>query len=66
MLATIRGVTLSVEMENIPKGTMTIEFGSDCSILRGFGKFLLIEALANHGAYIDDFKDWQVSHEEKR
>lgn len=66
LLSGIRGLTLSVEMENIPKGQITIDFNKDCSMLRGYGKFLLIEALANNGAYIDDFKSWEVAFDENQ
>ena len=63
LLASIRGVKMSIDFAETPIGTITVDFNKDAKILGSFGKFLLIEALTNHGAYIEDFDRWTTSVE---
>lgn len=61
LLASIQGVKLTIDFKETPIGTITVDFGKDAKVLGGFGKFLLMEALTNHGAYIEDFEKWNTS-----
>lgn len=60
VLTTIQGVTLNLNVSQKRTGQLRVDFGTEVSILEPFAKELLLEALANNGAMIDDFKDWRV------
>jgi hypothetical protein len=60
VIASIRGIRLEVKLQNPPKGQLSIDFNQDAAILGKFVKRLLLAVLADHGASIDDFKNWDA------
>jgi hypothetical protein len=60
VLASARGMTLGITLAEKPFGKIKLDFGQDASLLKDFAKPLLLEALANHGAMIDEFQEWTV------
>ncbi len=61
VLASIRGVTLGITIGDQVFGKVKVDFGEDISIMKDFAKPLLLEALSNHGAMINEFRDWTAS-----
>jgi len=60
-LASARGVTLGITLAQRRYGALKIDFSEDVSMTADFAKSLLLEALANQGAMIDEFNDWTVN-----
>jgi hypothetical protein len=60
-LASVRGVTLGITLVEKRYGGLKIDFAEDVSMTAEFAKPLLLEALANQGAMIDEFNDWTVT-----
>lgn len=60
-LASVRGVTLGITLVERRFGGLKIDFSQDVSMTADFAKPLLLEALANQGAMIDEFNDWTVN-----
>ncbi len=60
-LASVRGVTLGITLVEKRYGGLKIDFSEDVSMTAEFAKPLLLEALANQGAMIDEFNDWTVT-----
>jgi hypothetical protein len=60
-LASARGVTLGITLVEKRYGGLKIDFSEDVSMTADFAKPLLLEALANQGAMIDEFNDWTVN-----
>ena len=61
VLASILGIRLEVQLLNPPQGRLSIDFEQDAEILGEFVKPLLMDALAKHGAGLDDIRGWEVS-----
>jgi len=66
VLSSLRGVTLGIRTGEKPFGKIKVDFGFDASIMAEFAKPLLLETLADGGARIDDFYDWQAEVDEKQ
>lgn len=65
-LAGIRGVTLGVTFRNVvPFGAVRVDFRDDISVSPELAKQLLLEALANHGAMLNELYEWKPSIEGK-
>ncbi len=60
VLASIRGVSLGITINESRYGAIKVDFEKDATILGDFAKPLLLETLARQGAMIDEFQDWQV------
>nr|MCU0978730.1 hypothetical protein [Pirellulaceae bacterium] len=60
-LASARGITLGITLVEKRYGGLKIDFSEDVSMTADFAKPLLLEALANQGAMIDEFNDWTVN-----
>ena len=58
-LATIRGVAIGVRIGKKPFGQIVLDFDKDVSIMAPFAKPLVLEVLANKGAMIEDFAQWE-------
>ena len=58
-LATIRGVAIGVRIGSKPFGQIVLDFDKDVSIMSPFAKPLVLEVLANKGAMIEDFAQWE-------
>lgn len=58
-LASIRGMTLGITITDRIYGKIKVDFEQDVSALKDLAKPLLLEVLANHGAMIDEFAQWQ-------
>jgi hypothetical protein len=61
MLAGMKGIAAEVDITTEAKGKVSVSFSSDAGLLKPFGKPLLIEALNNRGAAIDEFESWPSS-----
>lgn len=60
MFASIRGVTLGITISDHVHGAIKVDFDQDVTLMKDFAKPVLLEALANRGAMIDEFKTWQL------
>ncbi|MGI9428387.1 MAG: hypothetical protein ACR2NM_07005 [Bythopirellula sp.] len=61
ILASIRGISLGVTVNDKRVGAVKVDFGLDVAPIRDVAKPILLAALSNHGAVIDEFYDWKVS-----
>lgn len=61
VLASIRGVSLGITVSDKRVGAVKVDFGKDVAPIADVAKSLLLATLANHGAVIDEFYDWQVT-----
>jgi len=59
LLTSVQGVTLGVTVREKTFGALKVDFTGEASILSEIGKPLLLEILAEAGATIDEFEDWQ-------
>jgi hypothetical protein len=60
VMASIRGATLGITITDHMFGGLKVDFSEDVSMAKEFAKPLLLEVLANHGAMIQEFKDWKM------
>lgn len=60
VLSSIRGVTLGITITDHFFGGLKVDFREDASIMKGFAKPLLLEIVGNHGAMIEEFRDWKI------
>lgn len=65
-IASIRGITLGILVNESRIGAIKVDFAEDVSSLEGVAKPLLLEALANNGAMINEFRDWKVAVSENQ
>ncbi|MCH7729083.1 MAG: hypothetical protein IH991_21765, partial [Planctomycetes bacterium] len=65
-LSSIRGVSLGIAVRENRVGAIKVDFAKDVSILGDLAKPILLEALGNNGAMIEEFKDWDVRVTGKR
>ena len=63
LIASIKGVTLTVAFTDKAVGTLTYTFGEEAAALQPIAKQAAINGLKNHGAYIGEAEDWEVSVE---
>jgi hypothetical protein len=61
LLASLKGLTLRVKVDDDATGIGVIEFGRPAAPLAGVAKPLLLEILDQCGAMVDDFNDWKVT-----
>ena len=66
VLSSLRGVMLGVTFGEKPYGSIKVDFGQDVAPLKDAGPQLLLEALARHGAMVDDFAQWKPQAAGKR
>lgn len=59
IISGIRGVYLEVQLQDPPRGKLTLDFERDAAILRNLVQPLLLAALNNHGIGFDDLKSWE-------
>lgn len=60
VLSSVRGMTLGITVGQSVFGKLKIDFGEDVSMTKAYAKPLLLEALANHGAMINEFNEWKA------
>ncbi len=58
VLVSWRGILLGVTLGEKPYGVIKVDFGRDAKVLEGIAKQFLLDALAKHGAMIDDLQEW--------
>lgn len=58
VLVSWRGIMLGVTLGEKPYGVIQVDFGRDAKVLEGIAKQFLLDALAKHGALIDDLQEW--------
>jgi hypothetical protein len=57
-LATVRGLTLGINVEEEMTGSVKVDFAEDVAMLGDSAKPLLLEVLARRGMMIDELNDW--------
>ena len=65
-VASVRGVTLGVTIKDKIYGAIKVDFAEDVSFMGDLAKPILLEALANHSAMIDEFEAWTAKVEGNR
>ncbi len=60
VLASIRGATLGITINDKVFGKFKIDFAEDVSMMKDYAKPLLLEVLAKRGATINEFYDWKA------
>ncbi|MEQ8786149.1 MAG: hypothetical protein RIC55_07610 [Pirellulaceae bacterium] len=60
VLAGIRGAMLGVTLRDKVNGKIKVDFGEDVAPIAPIAKPLLLAVLAEQGAMIEEFNDWQV------
>lgn len=61
VLAGLQGVTLSVRVANDIRGTLTVDFDRSVAVMAPFAKAMVLEALDNQGAALEDLDNWTAS-----
>ena len=61
VLASVKGMTLTVRFAERREGTLRVDFGKPAAGLKPYAKDLLPAILDEVGASLDDFDDWTVS-----
>ena len=59
-LAGVKGMTLGITVTDRVYGKVKVDFEQAVPLTAELAKPLLLEALANHGAMIEEFKEWQA------
>ena len=57
-LASIRGLSLGITVNEKRFGKLKVDFGSDIAIDDEAAKKMILHILGNHGAMIDEFSEW--------
>lgn len=65
-LASIRGISLGVTVQDSMIGAVKVDFSEDITSLNDFAKPLLLEILGNQGMMIDEIESWDVAVSSKR
>jgi hypothetical protein len=60
-LASVRGMMLGITVTDQVHGKVIVHFEQDVSLNKDLAKPLLLHALANHGAMIEEFAEWEVA-----
>jgi hypothetical protein len=60
ILSSLRGIMLGITFGKTAYGRLRVDFEEDATPLANIAKPLLLEALGNHGAMIDEFEQWQA------
>lgn len=61
VLASIRGISLGVTVQQTMTGAVKVDFSEDVSVLKDFAKPLLLEILGQQGMMIDEIESWDVT-----
>ncbi|MBA2114225.1 hypothetical protein [Bremerella alba] len=59
VLASLRGISLGVTVQDSMVGAVKVDFAEDVTILKDFAKPLLLEILGNQGMMIDEIESWE-------
>jgi hypothetical protein len=65
VLASVKGVILTVQATDRLNGAVRIDFGESPSPLKGVAKALMFEVLEKHGMMLQEMKDWAILVEAK-
>lgn len=65
VLASIRGISLGVTVQQSMTGAVKVDFSEDVAILKDFAKPLLLEILGKQGMMIDEIESWEVTVNDK-
>jgi hypothetical protein len=63
VIASLKGVTFTVDFTQKIFGQMRVDFGEDVKPIKYLAKTMVIEALDNIGAHLDDLTDWYAEAE---
>lgn len=61
VLASIRGISLGVTVQQSMTGAVKVDFSEDVGILKDFAKPLLLEILGKQGMMIDEIDSWEAT-----
>ncbi len=61
VLASVRGISLGVTVQQSMTGAVKVDFSEDVSMLKDFAKPLLLEILGNQGMMIDEIESWETT-----
>lgn len=61
VLASVRGVSLGVTVQQSMTGAVKVDFSEDVTILQEFAKPLLLEILGKQGMMIDEINSWEAT-----
>lgn len=65
LLCTLRGIRFVVRASDTLEGELTVDFAGSIDVLGDYAKSLLLEAIANHGLYVEDFDGWKPRRGER-
>jgi hypothetical protein len=65
-ISSVQGITLGVTLRDKVHGAIKVDFAEDVGFLGDLAKPVLLEALANHSAMIDEFSTWEAKVEGTR
>ncbi|MEW4563068.1 hypothetical protein AB1K70_11115 [Bremerella sp. JC770] len=60
-LASIRGISLGVTVQQSMTGAVKVDFSEDISSFKDFAKPMLLEILGNQGMMIDEIESWDAT-----
>ena len=60
IVSSLRGIMLGMTFGTEAYGRIRVDFEEDATPLADIAKPLLLQALANHGAMIDELEDWKA------
>jgi hypothetical protein len=63
VIASLKGVTFTVDFTQKIFGQMKVDFGMDVKPIKYLAKTIVIEALDNAGAHLEDLSDWYAEAE---
>ncbi len=63
LVASLKGMTMSLTATDKVMGTVTLDFGADASILAPVAQQAVVRAMANHGVYIAEMEAWDAKVE---
>ncbi len=66
VLASVRGITLGVQLGKQATGKLKFDFSQDCTIFQEIAKPLILTILANAGASLDEFETWTLEVRERQ
>jgi hypothetical protein len=60
IVSSLKGLMLGITFGDKPYGKIRVDFGKDATPLTEIAKPLVLTALANHGALIEEMEDWKA------
>lgn len=61
VLASLKGLTLTVEATEVLEGKLTIDFDRPTAPLKDYARDVILSAVENQGLAVDSLKDWRIT-----